>query len=1213
MSTNQNSENGSPGTSAASESNKDQNKQKSKTLGKLKTNNSLNNSNNEQQNMDEDEQVTVENDSVNSAEEPDSDKTKFKQKINCVSWNIEGLIDKLNLQGFVDFLKSFDIITLGETFTLPTFNFEIKFDDYFYIHSPAKKFSRLGRPSGGLVVLVKKKWRKYIKVIDTKKNHIIAFKINKSLLKRSKDIMFIATYIHPTGSVYYTDKDYNCTLDELEDFLINVTEHDEEYDYIITGDLNARLSDWYYTEEGLMAEEEEGDENLERSARDSTINDYGKRLIELCTTFGVTPVGGLKKKNFEDRFTYIGPGGNSQIDHYICSIGTLNELENYKVINRVESKHFPITIEIYTGLQNTEKEEDNKEIRKTKWQEKKKEEVENILAKQSTVQKLREAEQLVEEDIDEAVLMFTETMQRANKPMEKNIIPNKKEQRQPWYDKECKRKKKDLKKLLNKVNCNKNHRNQKLEEQRVAYLEAKLDYNKTIKQKRKKYNQETKDKLLEDCKDGKTFWTTINRLSFRRPKLANISPERWENHFHKVYNPQNVPAEQKESNEIEDVHEITEEVIIEELDREITSEEITQTIKNLKKNKAPGQDELSAELIQTAGPKIIPFLKKLFNKIFDTGQFPSRWVDAILVPLFKKGDKNKEDNYRGISLLSIPSKILTAILNKRLYTWAERESKIPEEQAGFRRNYSTMDHIFTLYNMAGNYLYGRKRGKLYVAFIDYRKAFDSVNRDKLFEILKKQGVSTKMIRIIQGIYKIVGVIVRYGAEITNRINCPLGVRQGCLLSPLLFSMLITEVAIKVANKGRAGYQFVPGMKEIYLLLFADDIVLIGTTPMGLQNQLNSLREASEELGLEVNLSKTKVMVFRKGGFLGKREKWFYGREKIEVVNNYKYLGYTLTTKLSVDVALAEYAGRAKNKAVSIFRVLYKLGQIDIDIFFKLFDSQIKPILLYASEIWGARQFNVIEGVHMFVCRKILGVTRQTPKTFIYTELNRYPLYIDSKIRNIKYWFKLLQLGQERIPKQAYERELLEIRMEKKWGFETKKLLDTNGYGYVWLDQGVLNINSFIKSFKQRLIDQFWQETQSKIDEKERFSTYKQFKQGHEREQYLQQIKISRFRRTFTRARLGIIDINYNERFLKTENNLHCPFCGIPETEIHLLLECPQYSQLRTKFIERYWISTNSLNITDLLANKNPEINKTVAMYLFYALKRREVLIKETQN
>ena len=103
-------------------------------------------------------------------------------------------------------------------------------------------------------------------------------------------------------------------------------------------------------------------------------------------------------------------------------------------------------------------------------------------------------------------------------------------------------------------------------------------------------------------------------------------------------------------------------------------------------------------------------------------------------------------------MLSIVSKVFTAILNKRLYAWAENEEKISKEQAGFRKGYSTIDHIFTLITMVKSKLDSRRVGKVYVAFIDYKKAFDTVDRDKLWETLDKIKTSSKMVNILKAMY-----------------------------------------------------------------------------------------------------------------------------------------------------------------------------------------------------------------------------------------------------------------------------------------------------------------------------------------------------------------------------------------------------------------------------------------------------------------------------
>ena len=159
----------------------------------------------------------------------------------------------------------------------------------------------------------------------------------------------------------------------------------------------------------------------------------------------------------------------------------------------------------------------------------------------------------------------------------------------------------------------------------------------------------------------------------------------------------------------------------------------------------------------------------------------------------------------------------------RLYKWAESENKINEEQAGFRKGYSTIDHIYILMSMVNNSLYGNRKSKLYVPFIDYQKAFGTEDRSKLWSVLYKVKTSTKIFKMRKSMYSSVQACVRSGTEVSDFFECPTGVKQGCLLSPLIFLLLITEVADVVSANGKHGFQFLPGLREIFLLLFADDM------------------------------------------------------------------------------------------------------------------------------------------------------------------------------------------------------------------------------------------------------------------------------------------------------------------------------------------------------------------------------------------------------
>ena len=119
-----------------------------------------------------------------------------------------------------------------------------------------------------------------------------------------------------------------------------------------------------------------------------------------------------------------------------------------------------------------------------------------------------------------------------------------------------------------------------------------------------------------------------------------------------------------------------------------------------------------------------------------------------------------------------------------------------------------------------------------------------------------------------------------------------------MLSPTLFSTVTNEIATSVANKGKYGIQLLPGLIELFILLFADDLALLSCSPHGLQVQFDSVHRLCMEPGLKINTEKSKIMVFIKGGFLGRYEQWLIDGNQLEMVNKYVYLGFTFTTSMT---------------------------------------------------------------------------------------------------------------------------------------------------------------------------------------------------------------------------------------------------------------------------------------------------------------------------
>ena len=132
------------------------------------------------------------------------------------------------------------------------------------------------------------------------------------------------------------------------------------------------------------------------------------------------------------------------------------------------------------------------------------------------------------------------------------------------------------------------------------------------------------------------------------------------------------------------------------LDQPITEEEETAAVKTLKRNKAPGGDGLLLEIFKCFNSQLISFITALFNKLLEQELYPDAWSTGIIIPIHKKGDKKNPNNYRGITLLPVLSKIFTAIIRDRLIDWAEANGKLNEAQFGFRGGRRTTDPIFVL-------------------------------------------------------------------------------------------------------------------------------------------------------------------------------------------------------------------------------------------------------------------------------------------------------------------------------------------------------------------------------------------------------------------------------------------------------------------------------------------------------------------------------------
>ena len=374
------------------------------------------------------------------------------------------------------------------------------------------------------------------------------------------------------------------------------------------------------------------------------------------------------------------------------------------------------------------------------------------------------------------------------------------------------------------------------------YLSLRNNYKNLCRNKKHEYKNKQRQKLVDSRKNPSTFWKLLknNVTSIK----SNIHPHTWYNYFKVLFSL--------------------------DMQSEIGDPDV---IQKLKRNKAFAGNQLLNEYFIESCDILLGHLVDLFNGILNSGHFPDQWSQGIIVPLFKKNDPNDVNNYRGVTLVSCFSKIFTGVLNKRLTD-------------GFRRGRSTTDAIFVLHAVVQKVL--NEKGRLFCAFVDFQKAFDSVYLNGLWFKLFKLGINGKMLRIFKDMYNQVKTCVRACNSYSEFFECAVGLKQGEVISPLFFSLFIDDLELFLQDDPNCGLN----LDDItfILMLFADDMVILGNTIADLQHGLDLLHTYCTRWGIQVNTDKTKILVFRKRGRLKDNGVWTYDGAKLEVVNDFNYLG-----------------------------------------------------------------------------------------------------------------------------------------------------------------------------------------------------------------------------------------------------------------------------------------------------------------------------------
>lgn len=389
--------------------------------------------------------------------------------------------------------------------------------------------------------------------------------------------------------------------------------------------------------------------------------------------------------------------------------------------------------------------------------------------------------------------------------------------------------------------------------------------------------------------------------------------------------------------------------------------EVRNAIYQMKEGKAPGKDGLTIEAIKAGGYVLWKALAQRFSRYLEMQKIPKSWKESETILLHKKGEYEDLKNYRPICLLSHVYKLFTKVITNRLQNSLDEQQ--PREQAGFRRKYSTIDHIFTL-----TQLLERSREykfPLCVAFVDYQKAFDSVEFNAVMRSLSEQGVNANYIKLLKEANSGCTTDITL-FDTPLRIPVEKGVKQGDTISPKLFTACLEMVFRRLNWKSGINING----EQLNHLRFADDVVLIASNVKKLQKMLRELDDESKKIGLKLNRSKTKYMRSRDL----KKVKVLINGEEIEEVDKYVYLGQEVNMRNDLEGEVSRRKRAGWSSFMSIKDILQR--SIPKKVRANLFTSTVMPAMLYGSETWSLTKAeeNSLSVTQRAMERRMLGIS-----------------------------------------------------------------------------------------------------------------------------------------------------------------------------------------------------------------------------------------------
>ena len=489
------------------------------------------------------------------------------------------------------------------------------------------------------------------------------------------------------------------------------------------------------------------------------------------------------------------------------------------------------------------------------------------------------------------------------------------------------------------------------------------------------------------------------------------------------------------------------------LDTGIALEEVKGALLRLRTHKSPGADRIHNEMLTRGGDDLSTAIHRLFSHIWQSEAWPQQWQLGHIAMIHKGGAKENLDNYRGITLLSSLSKLFEVVVNSRLYVWANRGSKLRDEQGGFRPDRRCSDQMFLLHEII---MERREKGEAtYCAFIDVRKAYDSVWRTGLWQSLWDLDLKGKMYRMLRSMFGTMQRRVLVEGDVSEMFNVETGVAQGAVTSPFLYSCFINGL---LAELDASGLGVSVADVQIASLAYADDVALLAPSPENLTILLDIMTSYAHKWRFEYNARKSNVSVYgtKRQVEQADQEHFFLAGAEVAVVRDYKYLGCEMSGLVGRGGAVIDRLVRtARYKAADLSGPAgCRYGGVHVAKALKLWEAYARPVIEYGAEVWRPTkaQAKKLEGTVCEFARHVLGLDTRTGNDFLLSELGLLAPEARRQELKLRFFRHLCAAEPERALSRIFHHRCAEVqagRAKKSLCAEYRDLLLKHGFAEEW--------------------------------------------------------------------------------------------------------------------------------------------------------------------